>query len=163
VAASLDETIGLINEMQAGYVRSWDYLRGQAEFSAADLKKLETLRAKCRKYGGRTRRGRPPDIFLPSLLTELAKVFAAAGGETRVKHGTKVKRYGEFLEFLHFAEAHLPNDLRHSKSAIGSAWQELSSALEKGEFAEIRMGIPGRFNLLITRRRNPKLRTDPRR
>jgi hypothetical protein len=161
VAASLGESIRLINEMQGEYVRTWDNLAGQAEFSAADLKKLETLQTKCRQYGGRTL-GRPHDIFLPSLLSELAKVYRQAGGETRIKHGTKEKRHGEFLDFLSSAQTHLPKDLRHgSKSALGAAWQEISSAFEKGKLAEIRMGIPGRFDLLITRRRNPKLRTDP--
>jgi hypothetical protein len=152
LAKSLDQSIGLINRMQDEHPRTWQHITGVTPLPDADLTSLRAFQANCKKYGG-AHQGRPPDIFKPWFLTELAKTFVAAGGEPRILHGTKVKRHGPFLDFLFSAQGHLPSDLRQSKGAIGAAWQRICAAREKGDFVEIDISQPKVFELVMSRRR----------
>jgi len=152
LAISLEQSIGLINRMQHGRPGTWKHITGVTPLSEADLTSLKAFQANCKKYGG-AHRGRPRDSFMPRLLTELAKTFAAAGGEARIQHGTRKKRQGPFLDFLFSAQGHLPSDLRHSEGAIGAAWQRICAAREKGNFVEMDISQPKVFDLVMSRRR----------
>ena len=82
LAKSLEQSIGLINRMQDEHPRTWQHITGVTPLPDADLTSLRAFQANCKKYGG-AHQGRPPDIFKPWFLTELAKIFVAAGGEPR--------------------------------------------------------------------------------
>jgi hypothetical protein len=153
LAVSLEQSFGLINRMREEHPRTWEYITGVTPLSDADLASLRAFQANCKKYGG-AHQGRPRDIFMPWFLTALAKIFAAAGGEPRIVHGTKEKRHGPFLDFLFSAQRHLPNDLRHNKDAIGAAWQRICAARARGDFVEIDMSLAGGFDLIFSGRHN---------
>jgi hypothetical protein len=154
LAISLEQSIGLINRMQHELPGTWKHITGVTPLSEADLRSLKAFQVNCKKYGG-AHRGRPRYNFMPWLLTELARIFAAAGGEARIQHGTRKKRQGPFLDFLFSAQGHLPSDLRHSEGAIGAAWQRICAAREKGDVVEINMSLARGFDLILSRRRNP--------
>jgi len=115
----------------------WHYVAFESEIGPTEeVKRLTFLVKACSRVHKELvslSSGRRGNMHLPGLLFELERVFKEAGGRATGVASHDGVRVSRFVNFVHQASMHLPEDMWPKRGALLAKWERIYSARKRGE------------------------------